>query len=263
MNERKTEETKNEDIGYWLDRVRDDPGNLTSKLWWADAIRNDVIAANIKELYGTKSTRILDVPCGNAPICEFLAAEELKVEYTGVDIFSNSVLDVINRVKPLMSSERIFQFNRSSWKECNYEQESYDVVLCLDGPEHLVVMPDLHALDEIFWQFHEVLGISGTLFMSTPRARKDGDLHYPYCHDVEFSIKEVMTSAEKFFKLVYHAGYRIAPENINYLELSRPWQMEGLDEQDFVTMPHHIKAPFLVWKHPEVADSVLYVFKRI
>jgi len=220
-----------------------------------------VIVANIKELYGDTPISILDVPCGLAPICEFLAAEKIRSRYVGVDVNEDAISQASKRVGRLITSYRCFEFRQNNKYKYAHEKNKYDVALCLDGPEHLV--KDLDGLRDLFENFHFLLGLSGTLFVSTPRAREDGELHYPYCHDVEFSIKEVMASAEKFFKPVYHAGYRIARENINYLELSRPWQTEGLDERDFVAVPHHIKAPFLVWKRPENADSVLYVFKRI
>jgi len=264
MNEHRSEEAKNEDIGYWLDRVRDDPDNLTSKLWWADAIRNGVITANIKKLYGDTPITILDVPCGLAPICEFLVAERVRSRYVGIDVNEDAVSQASERVGRLTSTYRCFEFRQNSKYKYAHEKNKYDVVLCLDGPEHLV--KDLDGLRDLFEDFHFLLRPSGTLFVSTPRAREDGDLHYPYCHDVEFSIKEIFTAAlwtKKLFELVYHVGYRLAPENMEDHTLLKPSQTGGIEVDAFSQIPHAIIAPFITWNKPQIADSILYVFKRV
>ena len=257
----------NEDIKYWIDRAKKDPKNLVSKLWWADAFRNSIIAHDIKKVFREKEVAILDVPCGLAPICEFLEAYDVKSAYVGIDKNDSSDIDADSRLRAYGEyhyPRGVFTFLKEDWNESVFDNDpAFDVVFCLDGPEHLV--NDLAGLEKLFERFSDVMRSDGRLYVSTPNAKVDGTLHYPYCHDIEFSINEIVTILSKRFDIRTIAGYRRAPESKKGQKEVKQFYDIGLGSTGLLAkteIPYHLAAPFIAWQHPYIADSVLYVAIR-
>jgi SAM-dependent methyltransferase len=253
-----------EDVDFWLDRVRTNPENLASKLFWADAVRNAYVAHVIAQKFKNvrRPIRILDVPSGKSPIFEFLFAQNMAFSYWSVDADENAVNSAQERIAKTFTGgdntrlHELIQI-RDEWKDVDTPDDmKFDAILCLDGPEHLVVMPDLHALDEIFWQFHKLLKDDGLLIVSTPNAKDDGSLHYPYCHEVEFSHIEMCEAIEgNGFEGISARGYRLAPENLN--------KVVGLDVYDrWEELPYPLYAIMVAWDEPQHADCVITVNRK-
>jgi len=246
----------NQDIEYWLARVRKDSSHLMSKAFWADAIRNLYITDKIDEHFGRKNKiSILDIPSGNSPIFEFFTGRKMTFEYHGVELYHERVNRTRRRMmsvlRDIFSRDRIFQMSAQSFFDSTPLDRQYNIILCLDGPEHLVKTEiDLRRLIS---NFEKLLFHHGLLILSTPRARENGELHHPYCHRVEFSLSEIREALSPFEILEIH-GYRMqySENNEKLLDREMPWGH---------SLPWPIKSLVKTWDRPGWADSCIWIAK--
>jgi len=250
--EKKEISLEKQDVTYWLDRIQRDPANLDSKLFWSEIIRNYFIANFLRTNMKDELLDILDVPSGSSPIAEFLIACELKFRYFGIEADITRADKTKSRLKELEAVNREFSIVNDYWNKQKLFSPSsfYDVVLCLEGPEHLV--SNLDRLSMLFQDFAGTMTNESFLIVSTPRATDTGELRYPYCHNVEFSFDEIKETLEENFEILQMHGYR--------LQYSRKDEAL-LDELNLFcnSMPWPLKAIYKCWDRPTLADSIVWV----
>jgi 2-polyprenyl-3-methyl-5-hydroxy-6-metoxy-1,4-benzoquinol methylase len=125
----------------------------TKQPWYFNFVRRD-----IEELLPAYAPRVLEVGCGAGATLAWLRDTGLAVHTTGVELAADAAAVARTRVDTLHEGSAEFWLAR-------LQNESYDLVLCLDVLEHLV---DPWAAMR---RLHELVRPGGAVIVSLPNIR--------------------------------------------------------------------------------------------
>lgn len=143
---------------------------------------------------------VLDIPCGMGWGTSLL--KNYKACY-GVDIDKNSITEANKRYK-----KKDLKFVQGDMTSINFKNNFFDVVICLEGLEHITFLEGQKFLSET----KQVLKKNGLLIVSTPLLRENkyhsGNI-YHLCEYKESEIYEILKKNR--FKII-NKKYLNTPE---------------------------------------------------
>jgi ubiquinone/menaquinone biosynthesis C-methylase UbiE len=129
----------------------------------------------ISKIPVTKNMKILDIGCGRGDIALYLAKKAEKV--IGID-YSQDAIEIANLTKSNFSSaiQKKTEFKVMNAKKLLFENNSFDLILCIDVFEHLYPA----EVQIMLRQIKRVLKPNGFLFVHTGTNRILNDFTYKY-----------------------------------------------------------------------------------
>lgn len=149
---------------------------------------------------------VLDVPCGMGWGTSLIQGTK---SLTGVDIDTASIAEANQRYSDSA------QFKVGSMAELPFFDDSVDVVVCLEGIEHVPV--DIG--DQFLHEASRVLISQGKLLLSSPYCTRGGHSGNPY-HIHEYQPDEIRTKVGQLFRIESETAREVGPMTVLYLECS-------------------------------------------
>lgn len=145
---------------------------------------------------------VLDVPCGMGWGTSLV--KNAKQVY-GIDISQEAINEAITRY-----GNRI-QFEQGSMEKLNFDDHTFDTVVCLEGIEH--VPPEVG--EEFIIESHRVLRHKGILLMSSPQHETRKHSGNPY-HVKEYSPVELMALLYPKFDILNMVTRKVDKLHVHY-----------------------------------------------
>jgi ubiquinone/menaquinone biosynthesis C-methylase UbiE len=131
--------------------------------------------------------RVLDIPCGSGWGTSMIKG---AVQLVGVDLDPESIRFAIEKYG------RAASFHVGSMEELQFPADSFDIVSCLEGIEHVPIP----VADRFLAESHRVLAPGGSLLLSSPHCAKGGHSGNPY-HIHEYQPDEIREKISRFFSI--------------------------------------------------------------
>lgn len=154
-----------------------------------------------------KGRDILDIPCGMGWGTSLITEARRRV---GIDIDESSIKEAIQKY-----GNRI-EFLVSSMGRIPFDSATFDVVVCLEGIEHVPVDVGRAFLSEA----HRVLRDGGRLFISSPCHPKKAHSGNPH-HIHEYRPDELKAMLLPGFRIEFEKYRTVDALRVCYLECSR------------------------------------------
>lgn len=151
--------------------------------------------------------RVVDVPCGMGWGTSLMTGAQTL---TGIDIDPESIAEAKQRYGDKAT------FRVGSMAALPFAENSIDVVVCLEGIEHVPV----DVGDEFLKEAARVLTPEGRLLLSSPFCTKGGHSGNPY-HVHEYQPEEIRGKLGKRFRIASEVERKVGPLTVLYFECLR------------------------------------------
>lgn len=130
---------------------------------------------------------VLDIPCGMGWGASMLRHSKSIV---GVDIYPDAIYEARRRYG------NVAHFHIGDMKKLDFANNSFDVVVCLEGIEHVSADVGQSFLKEV----NRILKPSGKLFLSSPHCRAGGHSGNKF-HIHEYQPDEIKELTTRYFEI--------------------------------------------------------------
>jgi ubiquinone/menaquinone biosynthesis C-methylase UbiE len=149
-----------------------------------------------------KGKDVLDVPCGMGWGTSLMRGCKSLI---GVDL-SEEAIDVAKKRYGEKSD-----FIVGDMRKLDFEDSSFDVIICMEGIEHVSV----DAGEEFFCEANRLLRSGGQLLLSSPYPKAGKHSGNPY-HVYEYKPEEIEPIIEKHFKIIGTHAKDVAAMEIHF-----------------------------------------------
>ena len=156
----------------------------------------------------SKNAEVLDVPCGMGWGTSLIKGTKSVV---GIDIDKES----IEQANSLYADSATFQ--EGSMSQLEFENESFDLVVCLEGIEHVSKDIAMSFIDESF----RVLKSGGKLLVSSPHTESGEHSGNPY-HIHEYQTEEMKEVLKRRFEIIEHNSSHVSNLIVDFFACQKP-----------------------------------------
>ena len=156
-----------------------------------------------------RACKIVDIGCGDGALTYLLSKNELAIEVIGCDTECTGVKLAREKIEELSVNSKIHFYNKL-FEECNFGDQSIDVITMCDVIEHV------DKIDSLLEEVKRTLKKGGALIITTPFKRSNNVLWdenhvYEYTKDTlkkrlsqHFPKTNVIMFSPEFLYNVYH-----------------------------------------------------------
>lgn len=268
------------DVDHFLLRAMNNPETFRSKLFYADMFRNAYIASLIRyeyekwcssqEVVGENLFRIVDIPCGKAPILSFIRdiiTDDSAIEMFCVDCNFKQLSFIKNFYADISTNLHLVKNVSITNMHNNWyiPTTEINIFMSLIGPENLIRHKS--ELRNLMIDVYRKSSNDAICILALSVSRSD-KLTDSYTHSIEFTIEEMQKCiCDSDWRIKRMFGYRMRPENYEeFIAMSKKANsaLVSAINDAFSFIPYEILSPIVAMcdKNLKVSSEVLLILDK-